>query len=362
MAKFNRISKLYEFYASDLSYNEVEKLIRRDVPEMYDFYVRRMKRPGKTGGSFWGTLKFFRDLFIDFLEQLTPVRRLLYSASLLFFIIGVISNFWDYAVVAFIIVNLLLAFEIAEKLSARDEIEVARDIQNSLIPQEFPKLDSFEISGCSLSANEVGGDYYDFIQTNTNGKTFFVIGDVSGKGMSAALYMIQIRALLINLVEDQLSPKELILSLRRQLDKILQNNSFFTLIAAILEKDKKIKLARAGHMPVIHYKMNEKVCDFIKPSGMAIGIDKSDKFSSALQEVAVEINTGDILVFYTDGITESRNNFGEEFGDTRLQNIIKTFSDRTPKEIVDQILGNISTFTGNSASGDDKTIVIFKAL
>jgi hypothetical protein len=224
-----RLKKLYNFYTSNLTIKDIEKLVKQDVPELYDFYVRKMQKPERARNKFHETLLFIRNLIVEFLEQLTPVRRIIFSFSILIFILSYFDNNWQWAAIAFILLCLLIAFELADKLTAKDELAVAREIQRSLMPKEAPVNEFFAISCYTESAKEVGGDYYDFIVSDGSPEKFFVIvGDVSGKGMAAALHMVQVQSILRNSVFNHNTPKEVLVSMNRNLRRVLPKGSFFT--------------------------------------------------------------------------------------------------------------------------------------
>ena len=363
MAIFDQFRKLYDFYTSDLSYKEIEKLIKRDVPELYNFYVKKMKQPEKPKKSLKGLLIFARNLFIEFLLQLSPVRRLIYSASVFLFIYGFIAPDYQWSVFAFVVMNILLAFELADKLIAKDELAVARDIQNSLMPKEPPQNNSYDISCYYQAAFEVGGDYYDFINSElTPEKTFIVIGDISGKGMAAALHMVQVQAILHYIVEHNDSPKIILSMLNKNLKKVLRRGSFFTVSLALLDGNGSLILSRAGHMPLLHYKASCGQCHNITPRGMGIGLSHDTIFENSLEEIVITPEKGDVLIFYTDGVVEAMNSFLQEYGEDRFKNTIIKNQTKSSKEIQEAILDNISLFTESSPPHDDLTMIVMKAL
>ncbi|MDO8550655.1 MAG: SpoIIE family protein phosphatase, partial [Ignavibacteria bacterium] len=328
-----RIKKLYNFYRSDLTMRDIEKLVKQDVPELYDFYVRKMQKPEKAKNKFYETLLFIRNLFIEFLEQLTPIRRIIFSISILIFIQSYIVNNWQWAAVAFILLCLLIAFELADKLTAKDELAVAREIQRSLMPNEAPQNNFYEISCFTENAKEVGGDYYDFIKyapisrdlvgNEAPEKFFVIVGDVSGKGMAAALHMVQVQSILRNSVYNHNTPKEVLSSMNRNLRRVLPKGSFFTVCISSINPDGSVLLSRAGHLPLLYYKSNEDSFINVTPKGMGIGIADNGLFEKTLEEVCIKPEEDDILVFYTDGVIEARNFYKQEFGEEKLKSIVR---------------------------------------
>jgi len=363
VAKFKRLNRLYEFYASDIGYKELEKLVRRDVPELYDFYARRLKQDQRPKNSISGLLAFIKDLFVEFLSRLTPVRRLIYSLAFAFFIFGYITQNFTLAVYSFILLNLLIAFELADKLIAKDELDLAREIQTSLMPKNPPLNNHFEITCYSEAAFEVGGDYYDFIiNEKFPDKTFFIIGDISGKGMAAAIHMVQVQSILHHIILTESSPKEILISLNRNLKKFLRKGSFFTAALASINADGSISFVRAGHMPLIYYCKNRNECMNIIPKGIGIGLGDEPVFENTLEEFFIKPEEGDLLVFYTDGIVESMNGHHQEYGTERLKNIIVMNSGKPIKNIQEAVLSSVTNFKNNSPFYDDLTIAIMKAL
>ncbi|MGE5683121.1 MAG: PP2C family protein-serine/threonine phosphatase [Bacillota bacterium] len=362
MLKLNTLRRVYDFYASDLSYDEFERLIKRDAPEVYDFYVRRMKQSQQIRNPFKRTLVFIWNLFIEFLERLTPLRRLFYSAALFFFIWGNFSEQWNYAALGFFMLNILLAFEVADKLTAKDELAVARDIQISLMPKEAPVNKHFDISCYYETAREVGGDYMDFIESGLDDKTtFIVIGDISGKGMGAALRMVQVQAVLKYLISNCSSPKAILGQLNKNIQNILRPDNFFTVSLISLDSSGQLLFSRAGHTPLIHYKCIENKTEAITPVGLGIGLRDNGMFDKVIEEVTLPFKSGDIFVFYTDGLIETMNPEKNLFGVEMLRRIIEKNPGKTASEIKDIILDSLANFRRSNIPEDDMTLLILKA-
>ncbi|MGE5430124.1 MAG: PP2C family protein-serine/threonine phosphatase [Syntrophomonadaceae bacterium] len=364
MAKWRALNRIYEIYTSDLSMKDVEKLIKRDAPEVYDFYVRRMKKPENSRNSVERTFLFLRNLFIEFLLKMSPARRLFYSLALFFFLVGLLGGLWNWAVLGFFMVNLLIAFELADKLTAKDELAVAREIQTALMPKNAPENSMFDIACYSEPAREVGGDYYDFICPETQkDKMYIVIGDISGKGMGAALYMVQVQAILKYLSNTFLSPKAILIALNKSLQNILRSDSFFTVSMASLEKDKcEIALSRAGHTPLIHYKAGISKAENITPVGLGVGLRDGGIFDKVLEEMVITTEPGDVLVFYTDGLTEAMDKNRNFFGEEKLMGVIEKYAHLSALLIQENIIKELELFRNNALPGDDTTLVIMKRL
>jgi serine phosphatase RsbU (regulator of sigma subunit) len=359
----NTFRRFYELYASDLSLSEIERLIKRDAPGVYDFYLREVEKTNQKPDSFSRVLKLIANLFIAFLRKLTPSRRVLYSLILLFFIAGLVSGRWFWATIAFLLLNVLLAFELADKLTAKDELEVAREIQMGLMPKEAPSTIGFDIACFSETALEVGGDYYDFIQPpKSRDTTFLVIGDVSGKGMGAALHMVQVQAILHNLAEQHKKPRDILLALNQNLQHVLRNGSFFTITIASFNAEKTLHVCRAGHMPLIHHRKNSGACAEIVPPGIGIGLPFKGQFAESLEEIEVPVEPGDVFFFYTDGVVETMNSAKKEFGEERMKNLITENAHKPAAAIKDALLSALARFRGPNPPHDDLTLVVLKAV
>jgi serine phosphatase RsbU (regulator of sigma subunit) len=275
--------------------------------------------------------------------------------------LGYVSQNFNLAVYSFVLLNLLIAFELADKLNAKDELEIAREIQTSLMPKDPPRVANFEISCYSEAAAEVGGDYYDFlINEKFPGRTYFIIGDISGKGMAAAIHMVQVQSILHHIILNESSPKEILVSLNSNLKKFLRKGSFFTASLAGINPDGTMHLVRAGHMPVIYYCRSKNECLTIVPKGIGIGLGDDHIFGDTLEEINIKPEEGDLLVFYTDGIVETMNTLHQEFGIERLKNIVLKNSGKTAQAIRDEILYNLSSFKNESQFYDDFTLTVMK--
>ncbi len=360
---FERLRRLFYFYTGELNYNDFQKLVKKDVPEVYDFYVRRMKKPDKSRNRVLDFIFFTRNLFLEFLYLLTPVRRIIYSLGLILFVLAYFGNDWGFAVWGFILINLLVAFELADKLTAKDELEVAREIQLNMMPKSPPANKYYEISCFMETAREVGGDYYDFIKPDVNNeKTFVVIGDVSGKGMSAALHMVQVQSILHNIVKEDSSPKRILLTLNQNLKRVLRKGSFLTLSVAEVNSGGEIILSRAGHMPLIHYQKSTGRCNRVIPRGLGIGLANEPVFSNSTEEISLIPQPGDLFVFFTDGVVEAMDGYYRTFGEEKLTGLICNNSDKSAEEIQNIIVNAIKNFTYSSPVQDDLTLIVMKAV
>lgn len=363
MARWSALNQIYKIYTSDLSWKEIETTIKREVPQVYDFYANNVTKPNPADNSLRKTIIFLKGLLIEFLLKLSPVRRLFYTAAVVFFIMGYMSNQWNWVFFGFLMLNVLIVFELADKLTAKDELAVAREIQNSLIPQKEINHPMFEISFYSEPAKEVGGDYFDYVASGINeDKKFMVIGDVSGKGMKAAIHMVQMQALLRHLIKTLCNSKEILISLNKILHGILRSSDFVTASIVELNNDRILKVCRAGHTPVIHYRCNYNQCFKVTPKGMALGLKNNGTFDSVLEETEIVTEPGDVLVLFTDGVTEAANSYMQLYGEENLIKMIEKNSGKSASAIQDCILNSIIEFRRENSLCDDLTLAVLKAV
>jgi len=359
VAKENFIKKVYNFYSRDLTSNEFERIILKETPIRYKYFVRSIDKTAPHKNKIVESLTFIRNFTIAFLTKLSPVIRIIYSAAILIFIYAFVLAQWDLAALSFIVVNLLLLFEVADKLTAKDELEVARDVQTNLIPLHAPENNEFEVVCHYETAREVGGDFIDFI-SKPDGSYLISIGDVSGKGMSAALYMMQVRLLLRHLTEFFDNPKSILASLNKNIFKHIKKGLYFSVTLADIQ-GKNLKICRAGHTPLLYYDSAKRICSEIKQKGMALGLSNGDMFESSLEEYELTPNTNDILVFYSDGLTETMNTGKNEFGLERIKDLLILNSHKSAGEIKTAIVDEVDKFRGYAEVHDDLTMIILKA-
>jgi sigma-B regulation protein RsbU (phosphoserine phosphatase) len=256
--------------------------------------------------------------------------------------------------------NALLYEDLAEQERMRHELEIARNIQLSSLPQSLPHISGLDVSGISIPAHEVGGDFYDFYNGNGNDLTV-VVGDVSGKGTSAALYMSKVQGIMRTLNEFDLSPRDLFVRTNRLLYKNIESNSFITAIGAHFDFGKReILLSRAGHLPLIKYSAKTGQIEYLLTSGIGLGLANEDIFTNAIEEIRYSFEKGDVFLFLSDGLTDARNTKMEEFGLERLADIVIDNSDKSSKNLCDEIIREVNEYAGETGQFDDITAVVVK--
>jgi len=242
------------------------------------------------------------------------------------------------------------------------ELNIAYQVQKSLLPRSNPILSGYDIVGLCIPAKEVGGDYYDFFPLEDN-KLGIVIGDVSGKGVPAAIYMTLTKGIIQSHTHNLDSPGEVLKNVNKLLYQILEPGNFVSMFFAVLDGNTgELSCARAGHNEAILYSSTNNKVTNIQPGGIGLGLEKGDIFDSKIKEQTIHLNPNDILIFYTDGFTEAMNHQRELFGETRLQTSLLKNQDKKMVDLVQSVSTDVKNFVGKSSQFDDMTIIGIKAL
>jgi serine phosphatase RsbU (regulator of sigma subunit) len=218
-----------------------------------------------------------------------------------------------------------------------------------------------DIADLCEPAREVGGDYYDFFELGPR-QLGVLIADVSGKGTSAALYMAELKGLMLALSHSSPSPRDLLIEVNQRLAGHLDNRSFITMTYATLDLDRgTLVSARAGHTPLLV--VSNGVTDVIVADGMVLGLrlpGAEARFEEVLEEHTCAIGPGDVIVLYTDGITEAMDLAGEMFGDRALSRVIAAQHELGAAGIRERVLREVKAFVGDAEPHDDMTMIILK--
>jgi len=267
-----------------------------------------------------------------------------------------INTFSDYASVA--MENSLLLEQSIEKERLEKELDVAREIQKKILPASDPKFKNLSVTSVFIPAFEVGGDYYDFFEISKS-KFGFIIADVSGKGISAAFIMAEVKGIFSSLSRMIESPKDILIKANEILQNTLNKKSFVSALYGIIDfNDEVIRFARAGHCPALLVRDNS--VETFKPSGIGLGLTNQDLFSNHLEEIKIDLKQNDTLVFYTDGITEAKNKEFEDFGERRFSEILIEYSNESVNKIANEVIKDVTLFSRNHSQYDDITLVILK--
>jgi len=268
------------------------------------------------------------------------------------------------AIFAFIISNLITERKTAAEkeryryeLERKEfEIETARKIQQSFLPDTAPSLKGFELAALTLPALQVGGDFYDFIPV-AGDRQGIVIADVSGKGVPAALFMGLSQALIRASTTDDSTPAESIQKANILILNEARSNMFVTMFYAELDPERKIlRYVNSGHNPPLLYKGSTGEIIQLEAKGIALGVMDGINF----EEKQLVLEKDDLIVLYTDGVTEATDKSQEEFGKERLRQIIMQNNKLAAVDFIEKIKNEVLTFSRGEPQFDDITLVILK--
>ena len=253
----------------------------------------------------------------------------------------------------------------AEKKRLDEELRIARQIQMSLLPRGALNFPGLGVTALCVPAREVGGDYYDFFPLGPD-RVAVLIADVSGKGTSAALYMAELKGLVLSLSQIYQSPRQLLLEVNRIISENLDTRSFITMTYGVIDlRARLLTFARAGHTPLLYLPGDCVGGDVrvLTPSGLVVGLripGAQEKFSELLEESSVDLHTGDVFVFYTDGISEAMKPDSDLFGDSRLGRLVAEHGHLETGELRERILREIESFVDGADQHDDMTMILIK--
>ena len=289
-----------------------------------------------------GTLALLKELPEGFNKEMTKI----------------VSTFANQAGIS--VENFRLLEEALQNERYKEELKIAKMVQKSLLPAVLEKDDDFDIAAFSESADEVGGDYYDTLRINDH-TISLIIADVSGKGTTAAFHMSQMKGIFHSLAQDNIDPHDFMVRANQALVYCLERGSFISATHFIINtQKKKIRYARAGHCPVLYFCAKKGHAEYIKDKGIALGMVRNKSYSNFIQANEFEYHSGDIMVLYTDGVTEAKDARNEEFGYDKLLTVLCEVKDGSPKEIQDHLINRLYEFSGTTNINDDYTTMIVK--
>jgi len=336
-------------------WTETRNVLLADHRHAIEQEPRRFRRWVRTGSAMMHGL----------VKRLSPVRRLLFVLDFAFFFLCLFSlatslrhpPLWPFTEIAlaFILLNVLLAMELIDKLRYRDELTLARDLQATLIPKNPPRVAQYEIAAFNHIANTVGGDLYDFVPLD-DGRVAILFGDASGHGMAAGLVMAVAHASFRTQLDIDPSPASIIASLNRILCRTGGSRSFFACCYLLLSPDGSFSATFAGHPTMLRIDANGKVIERIGRGAYPLGI------KTGLQWDAIPgtLSNGDRLVLHSDGLTEARNVDGREFGDAYVDAVIGWNANARAHALVDALVNEWKKFSGKRPAEDDVSIAVIE--
>jgi phosphoserine phosphatase RsbU/P len=382
-SKSNRLSDFFDTYTKDLKAEDLQRLFTRDTREAYKFFTR-----GTDFDAFrslpWHKRLFAQTkmLFITFTMKLSPARRIVYAAALAMAFLGLVNLFRAIGIVeimtlpfgvgvgvpgplfqqgtwslfiAFALMNLLVLLEVADRLSLKNDLEIARDIQQAMLPKGLFTAAGIETVGISRPANTVGGDFYDILPL-PDGRVVVAVGDVAGKGSPAALLMALLLAMLRTLVDEQLEPADLVTRLNVQVTRHAPGTRFITLLYAVFDPTSGVlTYVNAGHMPPLLLR-NDGTWERLTIGGIALGMFDHSTYTTG----QVTILPDELVAIYSDGITEAENPSGRPFDEAGLESALIAHRHDTLSSLGAAVVRAVEQYTADTRLADDLTILLLR--
>jgi hypothetical protein len=353
--------RLGKLVLEDVKRGKLGQTYRRDLRDIYRFYLtdeqrERVAKMGHLKRFFWVGSWLFRNL----LRRLSPARRVLLLLAVFLYFFRVIVDEpgvhfkLDTSRLAVFPVLLVLMLELKDKLLARDEIEVARQVQLSLLPKARPSIAGWQVWSATTPANDVGGDLIDYID-GAGGRTGVALGDVAGKGMGAALLCAKLQATLRALAPSAPSLEALGASLNGVLERSGLDNRYATLFYAEIDPHSPaVRYLNAGHNPALLVRGG--AIEPLEASSLPLGMLPGMSYTQGEAALA----PGDLIVLYSDGITEATNASGEEYGLPRLIAAVRTVATLPAEAVARNIIESAGRFVDGEKPHDDQSILVLR--
>ena len=365
---------LLSAYAQGLSSTEIERLFTRDTPDAYRFFSRHIDVDALAKLPWyrrWPTRA--RMVFLAFTMRLSPGRRALYAASLVVTAIGLLELFRDvhllliphpvfapgtlWLLSGFLLLNLLMLIEVADRLSLKNDLEVARQIQLAMLPNATFHTSGLDAFGITRPANTVGGDFYDISQL-PDGRVLLALGDVAGKGSPAALLMALLLAMMRTLVDEGLEGPVLVERLNHQVMKQAPRSRFVTLFVGMLDPATgAFSYVNAGQNPPL-VRRGDGRYDSLREGGMAVGMFEQATYQAGTTQLAV----GDVLVMFSDGVVEAENEAEQPFDEAGVRSIVDQRTWSSAKELSWALFAAVQRHTDDRRLMDDLTTLVARRL
>ncbi|MEP7304614.1 MAG: PP2C family protein-serine/threonine phosphatase [Acidobacteriota bacterium] len=372
-----RLLDFVETYTRGLTADDLGRLFTRDTRDAYWFFTRGADRAAFAHLPWYSrALAHVRLLFIAFTMKLSPARRVVYAAALLFTALGLFSLFRRGAriaggsiaaigpgfpdgtaalVVGFVLLNLLVLLEVADRLSLKNDLEIAREIQQAMLPKGAFTTPTVEMIGMSRPANTVGGDFYDIIPLD-QGRIVVAVGDVAGKGSPAALLMALLLAMLRTLVDERLEPAALVTRLNTQVSRHAPGTRFITLLYGVYDSVTGVlTYVNAGHMPPLLLRRDGS-CERLSEGGVALGMFDGSVYTPGHATIC----SGDLLAIYSDGITEAENPRGVPFEEAGLEALLRLRRHDGLASLGAGIVRGVEQYSADARLADDLTIFLLR--
>ncbi len=253
--------------------------------------------------------------------------------------------------------NSMVHREAGAKRRLDRELRMASEVQRVLLPREAPDLQDYRMAALNRAARTVSGDYYDFIKVD-EGRVGVVIADVSGKGLPASLIMAMARSVLRAYARISPSPASVLSQVNRVIFPDMREDMFISMVYLILEKDtSELVFARAGHDPPLLFRAGTGEVEELQAPGLAVGVDEGTVFERVTRDVRLLMHSGDVLLLYTDGVTEAANSRSEEFGIERMRRVFREAAVEGAEKVLARVAAEVEGFTEGQPQSDDITLV-----
>jgi len=365
-----KLSGFWQRVSEGRQLDELWSQFTADARASYGFYMKEAdseEMVNQRGRPRFG--RILKALFWSLAMKLTPTRRvIMIVACVLFFVPNVnfqgrnnVTFDFNFGVVSAFLFLLLLSLELADKVTMKRDLEIAREIQTWLVPSQPPVVAGADIAFASRPQNSVAGDYYDaFYPTanaEENGKLMLVIADVAGKSIPAALLMATLQASLRTIAGEGVSLADLVVRLNRYASAhSLDGRRFTTAVLAEYEPAmRRLVYVNAGHNPPILRRANGDT-EKLEVGGLPLGIEGGASYDIA----TIGLSTGDALIFYTDGVVEAFDEKAQEFGNDRWIGAIRALPDWNAQESLQFLMKRVDDFVGLTRQSDDITCLVFR--
>ncbi|HXQ97633.1 MAG TPA: PP2C family protein-serine/threonine phosphatase [Candidatus Limnocylindrales bacterium] len=378
----HRLRDFWRRVTEGLELSDLWGQFAREAREGYGLYSREVDWDAVRSAKRWKRpYRAAKALFWAMILKLSPARRVLLVIALLLLVVSTFgSNSGDRdqgfvgfkaSVLAAVIMFVLLALELADRVTMKRDLQIAREIQSWLVPAEAPVTPGYEIAFTTRPANTVSGDYYDAFWRSTAGpgvrdeetplgrKLLLVVADVAGKSVPAALLMATLQASLHALAEVPSTLEQLIARLDQYVCAHSSEGRRFT-TAFLAELDvttREMRYVNAGHNAPILRRMSGMI-ERLDRGGLPLGVDPSRTYESG----STTLKSGDALFVFTDGVVEAVNDSGEEFSEMRLLQIVGNFVPASAAELRDRAMGAVEAFVGDARQHDDITCLVLRVL